>query len=284
MDRISRRSLLFAGAGLALGDTTPTAGQIIERIKQNVGVPWRAETVDRFIAGDPEIPVKGIATTMMATLDVIQRASAAGKNLVITHEPTFWLHQDTTADLEHDTTYQFKAEFIRKNGMAVFRFHDHWHAHKPDGIATGMIRELGWEKNVDAQNPRMLTFPAVTLLNFSKYIQEKLKIRTMRVVGDPNLTIKRVAANWGYASRDPGIHLLARPDVDALIVGEAREWEVVEYAQDAISAGQKKALLVLGHVVSEQAGMKYCAEWLKTFVTDVPVEFVAAPEPFWSPA
>jgi putative NIF3 family GTP cyclohydrolase 1 type 2 len=104
------------------------------------------------------------------------------------------------------------------------------------------------------------------------------------VVGDPNLSIKRAVASWGYASRDPGIQLLARPDVDAVIVGETREWEVVEYAQDAISAGQKKALLVLGHVVSEQAGMKYCAEWLKTFITDVPIEFIAAVEPFWSPA
>jgi putative NIF3 family GTP cyclohydrolase 1 type 2 len=284
MNRISRRSLLIAGAGAAFADGAPTASQIIERIKQNVGVPWRTETVDRIVAGDPATPVKGIATTMMATLDVIQRASAAGANLVITHEPTFWLHQDTTADLEQDSTYQFKMDFIRKNNMAVFRFHDHWHAHKPDGIATGMIRELGWEKNADPQNLRMFTFPAPSLSSFAKAIQSRLNIRTMRVVGDPNLSIKRVAASWGYASRDPGIHLLARPDVDAVIVGEAREWEVVEYAQDMISAGGKKALLVLGHVVSEQAGMKYCAEWLKTFVSDVPVEFVAAAEPFWSPA
>ena len=130
----------------------------------------------------------------------------------------------------------------------------------------------------------MFTFSAMPLSRFAKEIQTRLNIRAMRVVGDPNLTIKRVAANWGYASRDPGIQMLARPEVDALIVGEAREWEVVEYAQDAIAAGQKKALLVLGHVVSEQAGMKYCAEWLRTFVTDVPVEFIAAAEPFWSPA
>jgi hypothetical protein len=36
-------------------------------------------------------------------------------------------------------------------------------------------------------------------------------------------------------------------------------------------------------VLSEQAGMKYCEEWLKNFVTEVPVRFIAAPEPFWSP-
>ncbi len=279
----SRRGFLFAGAGLALADTAPTAGQIIEKIKQNVGIPWRTETVDRFVAGDAEIPVKGIATTMMATLDVLQRAAAAGKNLVITHEPTFWLHQDTVSGMEQDAIYRFKADFIRKNQMAVFHFHDHWHGHKPDGIATGMMRELGWEKYVDPQNVRRFAFPAVPLSRFAKEIQTKLHIRTMRVVGDPDLAVNKVAVSWGYVSREPGIPILSRPDVDVLICGETREWEVVEYAQDCISAGQKKALIVMGHVVSEQAGMKYCAEWLRTFISDVPVEFIAAAEPFWTP-
>jgi putative NIF3 family GTP cyclohydrolase 1 type 2 len=284
MDRISRRSLLFAGAGLALAAAPPTAAQIIERIKQNVGVPWRAETVDRFVAGDSEIPVQGIATTMMATLDVIQRAASAGKNLVITHEPTFWLHQDTVMGLEQNAVYRFKADFIRKNNIAVFRFHDHWHAHRPDGISNGMARELGWEKYADSADPRAFAFPPAKLSAFAAEIRSKLNIRTMRVVGDPDLSVKRVAVSWGAGSREGVIQLLSRPDVDAVIIGEGREWEVVEYAQDAISAGQKKALLILGHVVSEQAGMKYCAEWLKTFVTDVPVEFIAAAEPFWAPA
>jgi len=40
----------------------------------------------------------------------------------------------------------------------------------------------------------------------------------------------------------------------------------------------------MGHVVSEQSGMRYCAEWLKTFVPEAPIEFIAAPEPFWTPS
>ena len=69
----------------------------------------------------------------------------------------------------------------------------------------------------------------------------------------------------------------------SLIAGETREWELVEYAQDCISSGNKKALLLLGHVVSEQAGMKYCAEWLRPFIPEVPVQFIPAREPFWNP-
>ena len=258
-----------------------TAGQIIDRIKSNVGVPWRQQTVDNIIAGSADMPVKGIATTMMTTFDVLKRASAAGKNLVITHEPTFYSHQDTVDQLKSDETYLAKMDFITKNQMVVFRFHDHWHARKPDGINAGMARALGWEKNASADNPRLYTFEPTPLARFAQGIERTLKARTLRVLGDPQLPVRRVFASWGYASQFPGINIIARPDVDALVVGETREWEVVEYVQDAIAAGKKKALIVIGHVLSEQSGMKLCAEWLESFIKEVPIAFIPADEPFW---
>jgi putative NIF3 family GTP cyclohydrolase 1 type 2 len=103
----------------------------------------------------------------------------------------------------------------------------------------------------------------------------------MRVLGDPKLPVNRVITSWGYVGA--GIQLISREGVDLLVCGETREWELVEYVQDMISSGKKKALVVLGHVVSEQAGMKLCAEWLKPFIPEVPIEFIAAAEPFWRP-
>lgn len=278
-------SLSLAATSFARTQAAPlTAGQVIERIKANVGIPWRAQTVDNLIAGTLDTPVKGIATTMMATLDVVQRAAAAGKNMVITHESTFFSHQDRVDQFQQDATYKYKLDFLNKNNMAVFHFHDHLHGLKPmDGVAKGMIQELGWEKNNDPQNFRQFTFPGIPLAKLAKEMQTKLKIRVMRVIGDPNLTVKRAMASWGNCSLQPGAPFLARPEVDVLIIGETHEWELVEYAQDMIAAGQKKALIILGHVVSEQAGMKFCAEWLKGFVKEVPIEFIAAPEPYWSP-
>src|SRR5437763_1931708 len=99
----SRRTFLLGGAAvasLAQNSAKPlNAGEVIERIKTNVGIPWRAQTVDNIIAESADTVVKGIATTMMATLDVVQRASAAGRNMIITHEPTFYSHQDKTDGL-----------------------------------------------------------------------------------------------------------------------------------------------------------------------------------------
>ena len=58
--------------------------------------------------------------------------------------------------------------------------------------------------------------------------------------------------------------------------------ETVEYAADAVTEGRRKALIVIGHVPSEQAGMDECVRWLRTFVKDVPIEFVPAKQPFWT--
>lgn len=282
----SRRTFLASAAVAAASAQTQTgaggltAQDVIDRIRKNVGVPWRDQTVDTIKSGSAGTRVTGIATTMMATLDVVERAAAAGRNMVITHEPTFYSHEDKTDVLRDDPIYQYKQSFLDRHQMVVFRFHDHWHAHRPDGIATGMVRALGWEANADSNHPGLFRFDGITLAALARQIEGKLKIRCMRVVGDPALPVHTVAGNWGYAG---SLRPFTRPDLDVLVIGEAREWELIEYAADTVTAGKKKGLIVLGHIPSEQAGMIWCAEWLKTFISEVPVEFVAAAEPFWSP-
>src|SRR6266436_688366 len=115
---VSRRAFIQAGAALTAAQTALpqstgeafTAGQVIARIKANIGIPWRAQTVDNIIVGTPETRVKGIATTRMSTLDVVQRAAAALRNMVITHEPTFFSHQDKIDGIAQDETYLFKLD------------------------------------------------------------------------------------------------------------------------------------------------------------------------------
>ena len=46
-----------------------TAGQVIDRIKEHLGVPWRGGATDTFKAGDADSPVRGIATSVMSTFD-----------------------------------------------------------------------------------------------------------------------------------------------------------------------------------------------------------------------
>ena len=259
-----------------------TAREIVKEIQKQVGVQWQKDTVDTFKAGDPDTAVTGIAVTMMATMDVLQRASAKGLNFVITHEPTFYAHLDTPEGMpESDPVWAEKRAFIEKHGMVVWRFHDHWHMRKPDGIEAGMVHALGWEKFQNPENQYLFVMPETTVKQLAEELARKLESRVVRVVGDPAMKVTKVGFSPGAAGFQSETHALERDDVQVLLVGETREWETVEYAADAVSQGRNKGLIVIGHVPSEQAGMEECTRWLKGFVKQVPVEFVAAKQPFW---
>jgi putative NIF3 family GTP cyclohydrolase 1 type 2 len=275
--------LLLAASTVAAAQTPLTARAVIERIQKQVGVPWRAETVDTFKAGDPDTAVTGVATTMMATYDVLQRAAAGGKNLVISHEPVFYSHLDSTAGLaaEGDKVWAEKDKFIREHKMVVWRFHDHWHMMKPDGVMFGVTRKLGWNAYQDAQARNIFTVPRKTVKALALEIQTKLGPKALRVVGAPDLEVRRVALAPGAGGPAGHLKALRRDDVDVLVIGEVPEWETIEYVADAAAQGKRKALILIGHIESEQPGMEYCAEWLKGFVKEVPVGFVAAKDPFW---
>lgn len=260
-----------------------TANQVVARIRAHVGVPWRAETVDTFKAGDPGTRVTGIAVTMMATYDVLVRAAEKHENFVITHEPTFYSHLDRTAALEkeHDPVWAEKERFIKEHNMVVWRFHDHWHRRSPDGILFGVVHALQWQAFQSSSDPNLFVLPETTLADLSARMKQRLGINVVRVVGDPQMKVTRVALALGASGPDRHRELFRRDNPEVLAIGEVPEWETIEYVADAASEGRNRALILLGHIPSEQAGMEYCAEWLRGFVSEVPVEFVPTKEPFW---
>lgn len=272
----------IGGGASAQEKTKPTARQIVAEIQKQVGVPWHQDTVDTFKAGNPDTPVTGIAITMMATMDVLQRASAQGLNFVITHEPTFYAHLDKPEGMEEsDPVWAEKRAFIEKHNMVIWRFHDHWHDRHPDGIETGMVHALGWERYQMRDNQYLFVMPETTLKKLAEEVANKLNSPVVRVVGRPDMKVTKVGLSPGAAGFVAESHALERDDVQVLLVGETREWETVEYADDAVTQGRNKALIVIGHIPSEQPGMDECTRWLKGFVKDVPVQFVLAKQPFW---
>ena len=285
---------LFAISNVQIGygqaaATKITAQQIIERIQDHTGghdsPVWTRPTVDTFKAGDPRTPITGIATTFTPAMKVLEYAAAHGENLIITHEPTFYNHRDETGFLANDPVYLAKQAFIRQHHLVVWRFHDHWHNSpgRKDGIITGMAAALDWKRLQSPVDQHIFVFPETSLAQLAANIKDRLHIRTLRVVGDPRLRVTRVAFLPGAAGEEEQIKALNRGDVQVLVAGEAREWETVLYAVDAAAQGKQKALILMGHDASEEAGMKECARWLKTFVPEVPIEFVPAGEPFWAP-
>jgi putative NIF3 family GTP cyclohydrolase 1 type 2 len=261
---------------------TSTAADVIHRIQQRYPAPV-ADTVDTIKAGDPATPVTGIATTFLDTMEVLREANRRGLNLVVTHEPTFYNHRDSTAFFSTDPVYKEKLAFIEQHHMVVFRLHDEIHGTAPDHIELGLVEALGWQGYIQPNDPYHATIPPISLAALAKQLQTRLKANTLRVVGDPNLMITHVALVPGAAGLETQVTALRSEAVELLIAGEASEWETVEYVRDATAQGRHKALILLGHEVSEEPGMEKCAEDLRLVFPAMKVEHIPAGNPLWLP-
>jgi putative NIF3 family GTP cyclohydrolase 1 type 2 len=259
-----------------------TAREVVEAIKKNLGAPWNDRTYrDTFKIGDPDATVTGIASTWMATLDVIKRAHEAMLNMIVNHEDTFWNDRDDVKDLADNKLYKLKTDYCRQNGIIIWRFHDHQHSRRPDQSIVASLRSVGIEdENAYMGSGKAYVSPETTLGAFASDIKKRTGSRAFRVVGDPKAKISRILLGPGYAS--PRIST----DADVVIGGEAQEsdgaFDNTSYVLDAAALGIPKGQIILGHAVSEEPGMEECAKWLRGFITSVPVQHIPAGEPYWT--
>jgi putative NIF3 family GTP cyclohydrolase 1 type 2 len=276
-----------------------TAEVLVRRLQTELGGDWPATGPDGFKAGDPATVVRGIATTAMATMSVLQQAVKANTNFVLTYEPTFYSRADGRTPAApapastsgrgpggfgaDDPVVEAKREYIEKNGLVVFRLRDHWQARKENDMVMGLASALGWATRRVKNEDALFDIPPANAEATVALIRDKLSLRAgLRVVGDRKATVRRVLLFPG--SMTPATMWQRYSAVDMIVAGEVREWENTHYAADMFTAGEKRALVTTGRVVSEEPGMRACAEWLKGVVRDVPAKWIDVGDPYWRPA
>jgi putative NIF3 family GTP cyclohydrolase 1 type 2 len=275
-------ALLFCVSINGFSQQKLTVNDVIARIRSEVNCPWNmAMTVDKIKAGNGETDVTGIATTFMATMEVLKKAKAAGCNFIITHEPTFYSHTDDLSIHANDPIQEEKLKYIKDNNLVVWRFHDHIHQNNPDQIYEGFVNKLDWMK-YNKEDKSVFEIPEKSLVQIVKEIETKFNAKTIRVVGLPTAKFSKVGLVLGAAGSGAHFKMLQNPACELLFVGESNEWETVPYVQDAITLGYNKALIVMGHADTEEAGMGVCAKWLKGFYPALPIQFIEAKNPYWS--
>jgi putative NIF3 family GTP cyclohydrolase 1 type 2 len=284
-----------------------TSTQLIERIQKNIGVPWQSQQPDGYsdgiLFGNSEVAVTGIATTFTPTLDVLRKAVASGKNTIICREGPFYSRGERSPLyfrggpapskelLNDDLVGRSKREFLTHNNLSIIRFHDNWDARAIDGQLLGLVRALAWEAyhskavtGAEKYDSRNLYFqaPAETLSSLAHRLKSALKIQGVRVIGDRSSSIRTVALVHGLLLVAQAETILREHNVDVVVAGDAVEWEIVPYFQDLVKANMSKGLILLGEEASEEPGSEEVARWLKTFVNEVPIEWIPAGEPFWT--
>jgi len=255
-----------------------TIQQVIDRILQyHPQLPSDRPTCDGFKSGDPSAECTGIVTSVQASVEVIRKAHALGANLIIVHEPTFYTHMDPTDWLEGDPVYEQKAELLRQTGIAVWRDHDHIHAHEPDGIMTGFAAEMGWSDYMaDYQGFRSIfSLPETTAAQIAKQMKEKLGLNMVRMIGNPEAPVSRVAMIGHIIGDERAVTSRFRDEqIDVGIALEALDWTTNSYIRDAAQLGMAKALILGGHMNTEELGMKWAVNWLHELVPEVGITFI----------
>jgi putative NIF3 family GTP cyclohydrolase 1 type 2 len=275
---LSRRKFIRASAisagGLALLSNTSIANgllsaqqqytvqQVIDLIMKEGNLSPIPNTVDTLKSGSADMVVTGIVTTMFATVDLIKQAAKLNANFIIAHEPTFYNHTDNIDWVKDNSVVKQKQALLKKHNITVWRFHDYIHSLKPDAISYGAVKKLNWLPYFKTDEATM-TIPAITLGALVQHFKTSLGITHLRIIGDPQQKCSRVTLLPGAWGGQEQVGHAEKDKPDVLVVGELSEWETAEYIRDARATGSNMALIVLGHALSEQAGMEYFADWLQ---------------------
>ena len=256
-----------------------TVQDIIDIILKKVpGAPF-SETVDTIKSGSSSNQVSGIVTTMFSTIDVIKETVKQNANFIIAHEPTFYNHTDDKSWVADNYVLREKAALLAKHNITVWRFHDYCHALQPDAISYGVARNAGWLPYFKAEAPAM-DIPPIRFKDLINHLKKALAIAHLRVIGDPMQVCKRISLLPGAAGGQAQMEQAIKEKPDVLIIGEASEWETIEFIRDGKLLGHATALIVLGHANSEEPGMQWVADWLKPLVPGVSITHITSGDPF----
>lgn len=233
---------------------------------------------DNYKTGSGENELTGVIISMFATPDVIRRAIKHNANLIIVHEPVFYNHMDDRVPHKMGI---LKKELAEKNNITIYRYHDHAHAAKPDMICAGELKYLGFDESMGefekgkyyAVNRYHLK-QAMTACDLARHIEEKLGVKHVRIIGETNKPGKDISCCFGT----PGHLIDELNDCDFVLTGEICEWADAEVVRDYSQFGYNKAILVMGHIGSERAGMMHLSDIASKNCSDLSIEYVECGE------
>ena len=237
-----------------------------------------ARQFDRRLAGTADTIVTGIATTVVATIEVLRRAAAAGRNLVIVQEPTFYTAAEDGGNRAADAVYLAKKTLVDERRLVVWRFSEHWNARKPNESVVALANALGWSAYRQPDGEAFYRIPETRLDALIEHVRTRLHARGgLRWLGRPDMPVRTVLLSPGTTDLPSTVARMPRADV--ILAGEPREWEAVPYVLDA---GPTKAILSTGRIVSLEPGASACAAWVRSFTPELTVEAIAVGDPYWS--
>jgi len=215
-----------------------------------------AKTVDRVIIGDPQKEVRRVLVTWIASFRAVRAAVERGCDLLMTHEPTFWVHANELEKMEASEIASAKRLFIEQSGLVILRNHDAWDRWPEIGIPWAWAQFLGvgaepvavgangYQHRYDIE-PVPLNAFAARVAKRTAAIGES----AVQVVGDGEKLVSRIGVGTGCGC---DIRVFQEMGCDVSIVCDDGScyWAGIQRAED-----DGHAVIRVNHGTSEEPGM-----------------------------
>ncbi len=238
---------------------------------QKIGkwVNWK-KTCDKFLIGNSENEVKGIAVSWMPTLHNLKVALDTKCNLFVTHEPLYIREKDPSKSLKKEDAWVKKKQLLQDSEMIVYRCHDFWDDYPEDGIHGAWAKWLGFNER-PVQQKRFYEIHKVnenTLEELAHRILQRVKLlgqESVHIVGDPDRKVSRIALGTGAITDYQEMYSMG---ADVLLVTDdgTRLWESGQWSLDF-----DVPLIIVNHSTSEEPGMITLARYVQSVFREVPV-------------
>jgi putative NIF3 family GTP cyclohydrolase 1 type 2 len=280
-------------------------GEIVSMLRAK-GAHWTEERWDGLQSGTLDVPVTGIAVVWSPELPLLRNAVALGCNLILCKDPLYWFEDEgplkadfITSRISEGTTgptawdviektelYRMKRDFVADNKLNVYRLSQNWDGGK-ELATTGFLRTLAWTPTesfvADDRYPYTRTafvqIPTKNLIQVAAHAKRSLGAKSTRLLGDRSARVTKVAVHPGYLTLPAALRIGEVPGLDAILTGETCEWEAFVYAEDWISSGHGKGLIMTGLAVASDTAARELASWISTFIP-TKIKFFAAGDPF----
>jgi len=245
------------------------------------------DSVDRIIIGNPGKHVSRVGVTWMSTFENVREAIAHGCDMLVTHEPTFWVHADELATVESwpegsikRQAAEYKRRFIERRGLVILRIHDAWDAMPDIGIPYAWARHLGLGDAPAARSANTFQhrydIEPVTLDALARRIARRtaeLGEPAVQVIGPPDQLVSKVGIGTGCYCN---LEVFQQLDCDVSIICDDSNWH---WEGIAFAADNDHAVIRVNHSVSEEPGMITLAQYINDTLP-ITAEYIPHGAPF----
>jgi putative NIF3 family GTP cyclohydrolase 1 type 2 len=235
-------------------------------------VDW-ATTTDRFVTGDPDKEVTGIAVGWMSYTWALRRALDHSCNLFVTHEPTFFSGHDNEERIFRFPGVHAKRAWIEESGLTILRCHDVWDQLPEMGIPDAWAQCLGFDNPIVRDGYyRVFDVRGRTARSIALQVAERTKElgqSAVQLIGQADAPVSRVAIGTGAIT--PFTHFLDVYGVDLAICTDDG---FTYWHAGALAIDLGIPVIVVNHAVSELHGVRLLADHLAGTFSEVPVRHI----------